>query len=137
MDIVLTREVVQKEVNSLIENFNPDAFALYQRHININNIMKFLIDLDIDKFKSLYQAIDESVNSTTPNSLVKNIFLIELLACRNVLNLIFRAVREIRSIEHDLSEDDKMNLLIELKSKASPDGSEIIISDSLEDDLQE
>lgn len=135
MSALLTIETVEKEVEKFINAspFTANDKSLLKANIDLNRIMKFFYRV---KTADVIKLFDDIKNCQL-SSFEQCKEFCEISITRNVLESICGSIIKMENINSNLSLEDKVNLLINLKSSNGNDTMNNILGDSLENDLSD
>ena len=133
MSILLTRETVEKEVEKFINAspFSTNDKLLLKTNIDLNKILKFFYRVKTADVLKL--SVD--IESCELISFDDCKLFCEMSVTRIVLDSVCESIIKMKNIDSNLSLEEKMNLLIDLKSANETDIRDKILGDSIEDDL--
>lgn len=135
MGILLKTELVEKVIEKIISNIDSEECVknYIRQGAQPDIILKFFLDgVTQDAARKLKNDLLKP-QVTSQEDVVNNVILI---AKAEILKSVVKSVVKMKGISANLSDEEKINLLIDLKNTADLNEVESIIADTLEIDLK-
>lgn len=130
---IIKAEVIELVKKDFISNlpFNSDRKQFIKDNISVQDLEKYFYELtDPEELKGI--KIDNSSFESMQEYLFFSINYIKL----NVVTLMLNAAVKLKLISEDMTFDEKINYLIDLKNLDQADALQRVIADMLENDLR-
>lgn len=130
---IIKAEVIELVKKDFISNlpFNSDRKQFIKDNISVQDLEKYFSELtDPEELKGI--KIDNSSFESMQEYLFFSINYIKL----NVVTLMLNAAVKLKLISEDMTFDEKINYLIDLKNLDQADALQRVIADMLENDLR-
>lgn len=133
MSIIITSEVVLKELGKVLEGFSEERKEKIIRSFDTGKVFDYFKWVDRKNISELFEELQnmKDADFEIPSNAEKAFYL---MVTQKILLLVLASLKKELDLLNNLSGDEKMNLLIDLKTSENLDSLEIILSDTIERD---
>lgn len=136
MELLLKKDLIDrladKHLNTLM--IGEAARKHIRERISSNEIFRFFLEgINIESVRKLFAELQDPQIFTEEDV----IYYATLMIKKDVLEAIGKALTVLRNSKGNLTNDDKINLLIDLKNIDDPEGFQQLIADTLENRVTE
>lgn len=130
MNIAITKKTIDSITQKRVKNFKwgESAENFFINQIKNDDIFDFFVNLNKDSAKNLAKGLSEA-QTDTQDDIIK---CLTLMIIQDTLFAFTSAFIKANNMDENLSLDERMNILIDLKSKNNVKNFERILADSLE-----
>ena len=136
MEIILRKEILdamlEKRINGL--NFDPNRTEFVKQHVITDEIFNFF---SIGINETTIKALFERIGALKIDNLTDIPAFVTLMTTKDVLEAVIKALSIIKNTPIPRDENELINLLIDFKTIENPEFFEKILSDILEDAVNE